>query len=221
MKLLEQVMSIDTIFFEFLGYSMSYIEFIGTLLGLASVWLATKANILTWHTGLLNAIAFFAIFYQIQLYADMLLQVFFFSAGIYGWITWQNKEKMNAEKITVLETNHLLAWLFAIGFMIFAIGRFNASIHNFFPVVFKEPASYPYWDAFTTAFSIAAMVLMAQRKIESWIFWILVDVVAIVLYYLKGVKFISLEFAIFLVLSIIGFREWHKYYKNNTTLGAI
>ena len=221
MKLLQQVISIDNIFFEFLGYPMSYIEFIGTMLGLASVWLATKTNIFTWHTGLLNAIAFFAIFYQIQLYADMLLQVFFFSAGVYGWITWQNKEKVNAAKISVLETKHLLAWLFAIGFMIFALGRFSASIHNFFPNAFKEPASYPYWDAFTTAFSIAAMVLMAQRKIESWIFWILVDIVAVVLYYLKDVKFIALEFAIFLVLSIIGFRKWQEHYKNNTKLSTV
>lgn len=218
MKLLQQVISIDTIFFEVLGYGMSYIEFIGTLLGLASVWFASKANIFTWPTGLLNAIAFFVIFYQVQLYADMLLQVFFFSACIYGWFTWQNKEDINAEKISVLKLNQRIIWVLVVGLMIITLGYFNANIHEFFPSIFKQPAAYPYWDAFTTSFSIAAMILMAQRKIESWIFWILVDIVAIVLYFLKDIKFISLEFVIFLILSIIGFNEWQKHYKDNREL---
>lgn len=215
MDIINLLTDIDAIFFEVLGYPMSYVEFIGTISGLASVWLAAKANIFTFHTGILNTIAFFVIFFQVQLYADMFLQVFFFTACVYGWITWANRQEGNVQEISMLRTERLLVWLAAMTFMIFAFGRFNANIHNFFPDVFEKPASFPYWDAFTTSASIVAMVLMVQRKVESWVFWIAVDIVAVVLYYVKGIKFISLEYLIFLFISINGLVDWWKYYKSN------
>lgn len=218
MNFLYEIISIESIFFEVLGYPMSYIEFMGTLFGLASVWLAAKANIYTWHTGILNTIAFFAIFYQVQLYADMFLQVFFFCACVYGWFTWKNREEVNAQEISVLKAKEWLLWLLLMGLIIFGLGGFNSQIHLLFPSVFEKPASFPYWDGFTTAASVVAMVLMAQRKVESWIFWIAVDVVAIVLYFIKGIKFISLEYLIFLFMSIGGLVSWWRHYRKNQKL---
>ncbi len=95
---------IDSIFFTVLNYPVSYVEFIGTLAGLISVWLAAKSSIWTWATGLVNVICFFVIFYQVQLYSDMLLQAYFFAMSIYGWIVWGKQDKQEANPITHLST---------------------------------------------------------------------------------------------------------------------
>ena len=85
-----------------------------------------------------------------------------------------------------------------------------ANIHNIFPYLFPEPASFPFLDALTTVMSFIAMFLMAQKRIESWIYWIIVDVIGIILYFIKDVKFISLLYVMLLIIAIRGFVKWHK-----------
>ncbi len=80
-------------FFTVLENKVSYIEFIGTVLGLISVFLAARANIFTWPTGILNAIFFLIIFYQIHLYSDMFLQCYFCGMGVYGWFRGNTRRK--------------------------------------------------------------------------------------------------------------------------------
>src|SRR5690349_24874971 len=75
--------------FEIIGYQISYVELIGTLFGFISVYFASKANILTWSTGIINELFLFILFFQIQLYADMFLQLYFFAVTIYGWRKWK------------------------------------------------------------------------------------------------------------------------------------
>ena len=76
---------IENIVLQFLGYPVSYVELIGTLFGLASVYFASRANILTWGTGIVNEVFLFLLFFQIQLYADMFLQIYFFVVTLFGW----------------------------------------------------------------------------------------------------------------------------------------
>jgi nicotinamide mononucleotide transporter len=83
-------------------------------------------------------------------------------------------------------------------------------------VIFPEAASFPYLDALTTIMSFSAMWLMVQKKIESWIYWIIVDVIGIWLYFVKDVKFISLLYVILLVMAVNGLRLWHKTWKETS-----
>ena len=85
-----------------------------------------------------------------------------------------------------------------------------SKIHVLMPAFFPEAASFPFLDALTTIMSFTAMWLMAKKKTESWIYWIIVDVIGIGLYYVKDVKFISLLYVILLLMAINGFRSWHK-----------
>lgn len=89
-----------------------------------------------------------------------------------------------------------------------ALGAFMARAHLFLPAVFAAPADYPYLDAFTTVLSFVATVLMIRRKVECWYLWILVDVIGIWLYYVKGVRFIALEYVLFLILASGGLYKW-------------
>ena len=90
-----ELFDINNIAFEIMAYQISYVELIGTLFGLISVYLATRANILTWGTGIINELFLFILFFQIQLYADMFLQVFYFVVTLYGWYNWKQIPKEN------------------------------------------------------------------------------------------------------------------------------
>ncbi len=200
--------NINTIAFEVLQYPVSYIELIATLFGLLSVYYATQANILTWSTGLVNVLFLFLLFYQIQLYADMFLQVFFFVVTLYGWSRWKSKAPENKISILPSKTRAILLFLLIIGS--FLSGLFFSNIHLYLPQFFKAPASYPYIDSFVMVASIIATILLARKNIESWYLWISIDVVCTVLYYQKEVYFLSLEYLIFLGLASYGCYNWTK-----------
>jgi nicotinamide mononucleotide transporter len=214
MEILNTFLGIDNTFFKVFGYQMSYIEFSGTTLGLASVWLATKANIHTWTTGILNVIAFFIIYYQIQLYSDMFLQIFFLGSSILGLWQWYKKKLVKNDKIiTSLNQNYLIYIIMSIIIFSILLGFFMSRIHIYYPDFFKKPTSYPYTDALISILSIYATFIMAYKKVECWILWILVDIISSILYFQKGVLFISLEYFLFLIMAIIGLFQWIKSIK--------
>lgn len=207
----ETLFSIDTIAFELIGYPISYLELVGTLTGLISVFLAARSNVLTWPVGLVNVSCFFLLFYQVRLYSDMLLQVYFWGMSIWGWIHWrqQNNEGTSVRWLSV-GAKWRYAALCVVGTLL--LGALMQRIHLWLPAAFPEPAAFPYADAFTTVLSIAATVLLAQRVIETWILWILVDIAAIGIYHLKGIQLISWEYLIFLGIATWGLFNWLNLY---------
>jgi nicotinamide mononucleotide transporter len=215
---MENLLSINTVMFTVMGYPMSYIEFFGTIFNLWCVWLVAKNKILNWPVGIVGTILYVFLFYQIRLYSDLFEQIYFFITSIYGWILWSNlrdkKENRNKLKITQnsQKSNWIYLWVIVVGTVV--LGAFMERIDIIFPQYFQEPASFPYLDAFTTVMSFAATILIAQKKVECWYLWILVDIIGIGLYYAKGVKFISLEYLIFLVLATKGLIQWQREFKS-------
>lgn len=206
------LLSIDTIAFTILGYPLSYIELVGTILYLWSVWLIARRQVLTWPVGIISVVLYMILFYQIRLYSDTLEQVYYLGASIYGWWVW-HKSPQNNGQITGVEyssKNRLMIWGALTLLLSTAGGAFMSQIHILLPALFPEPASLPYLDALTTIMSFTAMWLMAQKKIESWLYWIIVDVIGIWLYYVKDVKFIALLYVVLLIIAINGFRSWLK-----------
>lgn len=199
---------INNIAFELLGYPLSYIELLGTIFGLLSVALAARTNIWTWPTGIINEFAFFILFFQVQLYSDMFLQVYFFGVTLYGWYFWnknpgeQNITSLSRQAMKIYG-GILLAGTIGLGLLI-------SQIHLLLPDIFTLPAAYPFPDAFTTTASILATILLARKQIETWLLWIFVDVVSIVLYFLKGINFVAIEYCIFLAICVAGYMAWKK-----------
>ena len=204
---------IQNIAFQVLGYPISYVELIGTLFGLVSVYCASKANILTWPTGIVNEIFLFILFFQVQLYADMFLQVYFFIVTLYGWYNWKTNTK---EKI-ISEINFRNKLRLQAAICIFSLlsGFLFANIHFYLPNIFTVKAAYPFIDSFIMVSSIIATVLLARKKVENWYLWITVDIVCVGLYFKKGVYFLSLEYFIFLGLASYGLYNWRKQLKND------
>jgi nicotinamide mononucleotide transporter len=141
--------------------------------------------------------------------------------GFYGWWAWwyyKNNKKQNHEKKEFKITRNTQRQnALYLGFIIIGtslMGYFMSNIHNYFPLFFNLPASYPYLDAFTTVLSFVATILLIYKKIESWPLWILVDVVGIGLYFTKGVIFVSLLYFIFLILASKGLYNWIKIHQS-------
>jgi nicotinamide mononucleotide transporter len=205
--------SIDTTLFTFMGYPMSYLEFFGTILNIWSVYLTAKRKVLSWPVGIIAVILFFILFYQIRLYSDMVEQAYFFFTGFYGWWAWkQVKAGESLKSLKVLQTSmrENLVYIISIAIGTLLLGTLMSKIHLILPTLFTVAADYPYLDAFTTVMSFAATILMAQKKLECWYLWILVDIIGIGLYYVKDVKFIALEYVVFLVLATSGLIAWKR-----------
>jgi nicotinamide mononucleotide transporter len=130
--------------------------------------------------------------------------------SIYGWYHWTRKEGTTdlyqIARITKSET----IW----AFIIFVLTLFFVvCIYDFFDK-FTQWSSYV--DTLTTGFFFVGMWLMAKRKIEHWIFWIIGDVLSVPLYYFKGYTFTSLQYLIFTIIAIFGYIEWKKTLNNST-----
>jgi nicotinamide mononucleotide transporter len=200
---------LNGIFFSVLNYSVSYLEFLATISGLVCVWLAAKNNILTWPIGIINIVTSFIIYYQVALYSDVFLQIYFFITAIYGWYFW-NQQKGIVKKITMLTSKKRIIYIIVIAFATIALGYGMSHIHIYFPKLFSVPAAYPYADTLVAVASIIANFLMAKRILENWVLWIFVDVLACYLYYTKGIKFIALEYVVFTALASYGLYGWWK-----------
>jgi nicotinamide mononucleotide transporter len=201
------VFSTQYIITEFLGYPISLIELIATISGLISVYYAAISSILTWLTGIVNEIAFMILFYQLNLYSDMLLQLYFMVATLYGWYYW--KQKAPKEVMVLSHTQvSIYVLITLVGTVVVAL--LMSHIHEILPVVFPIPASFPWVDALISVASVVATILLARKSLASWYFWIAVDLVSIVLYIVKGVHLIALEYLIFLGLAVMGLMAWKK-----------
>lgn len=204
---------IKNVAFQIWDYPISYVELTGTLFGLASVYFASRAKILTWGTGIVNEIFLFILFFQVQLYADMFLQIYFFFVTIYGWYKWNAKTSENKISETSFRNKIFFAATILIGTVI--SGFLFTNIHLYLPAYFKIQAAYPFTDSFVMVSSIVATILLAKKKIENWYLWIAVDLVCVVLYFKKGVYFLSLEYFIFLGIASYGLYHWKKQLSND------
>lgn len=215
-------LSVEKIAFTILGYPMSYIEFVGTILYLWSVWLIARRNILTWPIGIISVLLYAALFYQINLYSDTIEQIYYLVASIYGWWRWSTPQRVTHQPVPLRssEAREIIAWIAATILLSTGLGVFMMRAHILLPALFAEPASFPFIDALTTIMSFTAMWLMAQKRIESWIYWIIVDVIGIWLYYVKDVRFLSLLYVILLGMAINGLISWIQAARAPSNLAA-
>ncbi len=177
------------------------IEIIASIIGIVSVVLTIRQNILCWPTGIVMVILYIWIFFQAKLYSDAGLQVIYVFLQIYGWYNWlhggKDNTELNVKRITV---NEGCVWLVLIVISTVVLGRFTKNIG----------ASFPFGDAFTTVVSLTAQYLMARKILESWALWITVDVVSIYIYYQKALYVTDVLYMVFLCLACMGFAGWRK-----------
>ncbi|MEZ0486164.1 nicotinamide riboside transporter PnuC [Fibrella aquatica] len=214
-----EILDIKTIFFSIWGYPMSYLEFAGVVIGGVAVWLSAQANVWSWPVGAVSVTLYFFIFLQIQLYPDMFLQVFFLITNIQGWWRWKHpapgEENQQLElKISRMPARQLVSWS-AMGLLgTLALGTFAQNLHIWLPLVFNQPSAFPYLDSFTTVMSIMATYMMIQKRVECWYAWLLVDAILTYVYFVKGIKVVSIEYSIFCLIALKGAYFWTREYRS-------
>lgn len=195
---------------------MSNIEIIGVVFGLLSVYLTVKQSVWSWPTGIISVIAFWFLFFDIKLYADMILQGFYVITGFMGWYMWKfGGEKKTELKVSLLTATQRLKAVFILFPLVAAIGWGLRAYTD---------AALPFVDSFAAALSVVAQLLMMKKYFENWILWITVDVVSVGMYIVKGVYLTAGLYGVFLVLATMGLIEWYASLKtyekeNNTGLG--
>ena len=212
------VFSVHNIFFTFLGYPMSYIEFAATSLIAVYVLLITRKIVYAWPLGIVAFTSFAVLYYQVRLYSDFFEQFYYIGNCFYGWWVWGKKVEGETKEPDVSyctgKSYIITALIIAAGGTI--LGFTMSRIHTWLPSLFPLPAAYPYIDATATIMGFVAAALMAQRKIESWMLWICVNLICIGLYYAQNVKFVSVLYIFFLALAINGLITWgRELYKNS------
>jgi nicotinamide mononucleotide transporter len=206
---------LNFIAFEAFNYKMSWLELAAVMAGLSAVWLSAKEHILTWPIGLVNVVLSSLIFFKIGLYADFFLQFYFFATGLLGWWLWAKRNRNTSDKLMKISylsrRQQILMTVSIIGSSL-VFGYFVNLFPKWYPSVFPTETAFPYADSLVMMMSIFGNYLLALKKIESWILWVLVDMLAPILYYQKGILLISLEYVIFLGLASFALYNWLKLY---------
>jgi nicotinamide mononucleotide transporter len=179
------------------------LEFAGLVFGLLCVWFLIRQNILTWPAGILYVLISFVVFIKAKLYADFILHIFFLVLNIYGWYYWVTPQNDAEQGVPVTSTKGsvmLVLLLFSV-VAIFISGKLLTTFTD---------ASVPYWDSTTSILSIAAMWLTAKKKIENWIIWLIVDILATGIYYYKGLYFYCILYLVYIGMAVAGYLSWRK-----------
>ena len=195
-------------FFDLLYQNLNHttwLEAVAVLFGLLSVWYARKENILVFPTGIISVLIYVYICYFAGLYADMGINGFYFLMSVYGWYNWTHQD---SEQQTIA-----ISYNTAKQHVISIAGTIVFFVVLYFVLSQYTDSTVPVWDSATTAIFIVGMWLMALKKVENWIFWIIGDFVSIPLYFYKGLALTSFQFTVFLVLAVWGYIEWRKKVK--------
>jgi nicotinamide mononucleotide transporter len=197
---------IDYFFAQYKDYPtlMVSLELIGVFFGLASVWFAKKDNILVFPTGLVSTSIYAYLLWQWELLGDSMINVYYFVMSLYGWYHWtrQKGDELEFPISYINSKEKIYAILIFVMTVVFVV-----LVYLYFG---KFTTWYSYVDTLLTAIFFVGMWLMAKRKIENWIFWIIGDFISIPLYFAKGYTFTSLQYVIFTIIAFYGYIEWKK-----------
>ena len=201
----------DFLFSQYSLYSPSfiYLELFAVIMNITSVVYAKRNNILVYPTGLIGTGIFVYILLNFSLLGDTIINAYFFSMSIYGWYFWsRKKDEVFVNQVSTINRNEIkYLFILAISSLIFIY-----FVYDYFD---KWNNWTAYVDNITTAIFFVAMWLMARRKIESWIFWIIGDLITVPLYFYKGLTISSIQYIIFLILAVLGYISWKKILDKN------
>ena len=196
---------IDVFFAQYASYATLDItlEITAVIFGFLSVWFAKQNNIWVFPTGLISTAIFVYLLHKWVLLGDMMINAYYFAMSIYGWFIWTRKTNdafTPISRTTAKEKKTSLIIFVATLLFVYAIYE-SAGKWNIWTA---------YVDTLTTAVFFVGMWLMARKKIENWIFWIVGDIISVPLYLYKGLAFTSVQYLIFTLIAIYGYLAWKK-----------
>ena len=180
------------------------LEIVAVIFGFLSVWFSKQNKIWVFPTGMISTLIFVYLLFKWELLGDMLINGYYFIMSVYGWYIWTRK--VDATQVTQISTTTAKEKKLAI-VLFLATLIFVYLVYNYNE---KWTSWVAYVDTFTTAVFFVGMWLMAKRKIENWIFWIVGDLISVPLYLYKGFTFTSFQYFGFTFIAIFGYLAWKK-----------
>lgn len=192
------------------AHGSSYAELFGFITGALNVWLVTRENIWSWPLGIINAVFYVVVFAKSGLYSDTGLQVVYFTLSCYGWWHWLRGGPQHEAVVVTRTPRHLWLVLAALGVTTWVL---------LFSITSRIPGSaLPKMDAALVATSLIAQWMMTRKLLENWVLWILVDVVYVPVFVIKGLRLTAVLYAIFLGLAILGYVQWRRSAQRGETV---
>ncbi|QXD16973.1 nicotinamide riboside transporter PnuC [Rhodocaloribacter litoris] len=190
------------LFQELFIKGFNLLEVVGFTAGLLYVLLNIRQNVWCWPAGLVSVTAYLIVFWEVRLYADMGLQVFYIGLSLYGWYYWLHGGRDDGEAPVVRLARRQAA-------VAALLGLAGTALMGYLLARFTD-ADLPYWDSATTVFSLVATWMTARKILENWLLWIAVDTLYVFIYVYKGLYLTSVLFALYLVLATTGYFAWKR-----------
>ncbi|HKM45087.1 MAG TPA: nicotinamide riboside transporter PnuC [Dysgonamonadaceae bacterium] len=192
--------------------SFKIIEIVAVVFGVLSVWYAHKENIWVFPFGIINVLIYIYICISARLYANAGINVVYFLTNVFGWYNWtRNNDEQGGLQISRNSLKQNVLWLIS-AIVMYGVIVWILRIAHHADIEYLN-SILPWIDGMNTSFFLCATVLMTMKKIENWWFWIAGNVLSIPVYFSQGLYFTSLQYAIFLVIAIMGLREWNERWK--------
>ena len=184
---------------------LNIFEFLAVVSGVSGVWLAKKENVWLYPVGIVSVLLWIYLCWIGKLYGQSLINVFFFAMNIYGWFNWLRKDKNNQPNVVIsqnsIRDNYLvITVLFVLSILIY-----------FALVPFQEADTsllYVLLESIITSLNFVAMWLMAWKRLENWILWIIGDIMCIPLFIYKDYPIGVIQFMVFIIIAYLGYKEW-------------
>jgi nicotinamide mononucleotide transporter len=186
---------VSTILFTAWDYEVSILEFTAALTSFVGVWLGTTGKRITWPWWALSSALYGVFFYQVDLFASAALQIIFIIAAFYGWKDWAPTGAVPGNLSNRNRRNLAIATVISVAVLS--------------PVLAEIGAAATWSDAFLLIGSLVAQVMMVYEKYESWIVWLVVDLVGTIEYAMLGYWFTAVLYGLFTVVAMIGWKRWH------------
>ena len=184
----------------------SIFEWLAVLCALAYVYYASRQKLICWLFALFSSGIYLGLMWSVQLYLEAVLQLFYLLMALYGWRKWLSGQSNNSSIIRWSIQKHLVNIVLS-GLVTLFLGYVMSKFTN---------QASPYMDAFTTVFSLAATWMVAHRILENWVYWIVIDAVAVLLYADRGLFLSSLLMVFYVILAAWGLYSWTKQWKQQT-----
>lgn len=179
--------------------NISPLEIVANAVMAASIFLAGRNNVHSWWVGILGCLLFAVLFYQVKLFADVALQLFFIVTCAIGWVQWLRGAHGKPLPITRVNLR-VLAWMVPAG--IAATALYGFLLHRY------TSAYAPFIDSAVLVFSIIAQLLLMGRRLETWAFWLLVNTISVPLYASRNLNLTAVLYGAYWINAIISGCWW-------------
>lgn len=184
---------------------INWIEITGVVFSLIYLFLSIREKSALWIFGFLSSLLYIWVFFHSKLYAEISLQLYYLIISVYGWITWQRKSEVTHNKSLVI--TRITSQKQFVHYSLSAVGVFFV---YYFVLKYLTDSPVPVADSLVGSLSIIATYMLAKKKIENWLVWIIVDAFAAGLYFYKGLYPTTILFVIYTVMAVAGYFQWKK-----------